>query len=118
MHLTLNNPCNFQINRSGGAIIVGRVDFWVAAKNSWELKHSINFQDVGSHSETITSNIPDGTYTVVSKFYVEESINGVFHFELIVNGISVGKVDGDVNTTNKPHDSQSFKNQFVITLKG
>ena len=112
------NPVNLILNRKGGCVITSRLNFWVASQAGWQLAGSSIFQNVTSPREHQTITLPSGSYTVVSKYFVEESVNGVYEFEMFVSNQSIGSKGGDINTTSNPHDSMTFKNQFVLEVQG
>jgi hypothetical protein len=102
--------------RSGGCIITARLDIWTATKTEWVLAASKVFQDVANPHEVQTAGLQPGLYTAVLTTRAEESINGVFSLQFDVNGATVAKKSGDVNTTSDPHDSVGFKSQFVLVI--
>jgi hypothetical protein len=117
MKVISTNPTQFTVKRKGGCIIVNRLDFWIATQDDWQLAASLNFQDVQSHQEDQSIILPKGNYTVVTKNFIEESINGVFSFEIAIGSQIVGSKSGDVNTTSSPHDSMTYKNQFILEVQ-
>ena len=117
MQVTTNSPFNIELQRRGGAIIVCRVDYWLPTQSDWDLKDSTHFNHVTTEVESHSVNLASGHYTVVAKFFVEESINGVFDFNLLVNGQSVSSKSGDVNKTSSSSDSMTYKSQFVLHVQ-
>ena len=115
MKINTGLTANIEFSRSGGCVLQSRLDIWKATEADWELVSVVEFLKVATTIETHSLNLIAGDYTVVAKFFVEESINGVFSFALRVNGNDVVLKDGDVNTTSNPHDSTVFKNQFMLT---
>lgn len=116
MQVASTNPVAIQVSRSGGCVITARLDYWVPTQSDWVLAGSTILQQVTSNIENQSITLPQSSYTVVAKFFVEESINGVYSFELNINGQQVCAKNGDVNTTTNPHDSVTFKSQFILQV--
>lgn len=117
MQVTSKSPVQLTFNRSGGCVITSRLDFWKASPDGWSLVGTNTFQEVTASDEDQQTRLPVGTYTVVAKYFVEESVNGVYAFEMKVGGTSIGAKSGDVNTTSSPSDSAAFRNQFILDVK-
>ncbi|MBK9131243.1 MAG: hypothetical protein IPM20_06345 [Gammaproteobacteria bacterium] len=117
MQITSKKPISMVLNRNGGTVITARIDFWRATPQGWDLAGSSLFQNVTKKNETHSANLPKGSYTAVLVCRMEESINGVYDFDMLVNGTSVGSDSGNVDTTSNPHDSKFYKNQFVIDVQ-
>lgn len=116
MQVTANNPIAIQLRRSGGCVITARLDYWIPTKSGWNLAGSSILQQVTSNIENQSITLPKNSYTVVAKFFVEESINGVYTFEFDINGQSICEKNGDVNTSASSHDSATFKTQFILQV--
>lgn len=116
MQIQSNNPVPIELERGGGCVVTGRVDYWRAAEQRWELAGSSLFQQVTKPTETQEIRLPGGLYNVVFTCRAEESINGMFSVALKVNGTLVATTQGNVDTTSSAHDSAAYKNQFILTI--
>lgn len=112
------SPVDFSFARGGGSIVVARTDIWRAKPTGWELVEAVEFNDPTKKSETQAPTLPAGEYTCVFQCYVEESVNGVYRFDLSVGKQSTMVGSGDANTTPAANDSKVFKDQFVLRVEG
>ncbi|MBG9390652.1 hypothetical protein [Caenimonas aquaedulcis] len=117
MLITAKAPVQLSLARSGGTIITARLDFWEATPNGWKAAGSNLLQQVTQALEKQQASLQPGQYTCVLTCRVEESVNGVFDFDIQVANKSVGAAHGDVNTTSDAHDSQAYKNQFILQVQ-
>ena len=118
MHITSKGPINFELHRSGGAIVAARLDVWKATESGWTAVQSAVFQDITSAIEQQTFQISSGSYTAVLVCHVEESINGIFSLRAFLDGTLIAEKEGDVDTTSQPQDIKVYKNQFIIDVIG
>lgn len=117
MQVNSKSPIQLEFLRGGGSIIASRLDFWSPTQTGWVLADSKLFQAVTKPIERQNPKLAVGIYTVVFTCRVEESINGIYNFEMKVNSVSVGADHGNVDTTSNPHDSKAYKNQFVLVVQ-
>ncbi len=116
MQVKAKAPFDVQLTRAGGSVITARLDYWSATPQGWQLAGSNLFQDVVLSPEVEPAPLAKGQYTAVFTCRVEESINGVYAFELAVAGKALYQDQGNVNTTPNPHDSKAYKDQFVLVV--
>lgn len=110
------SPVSIDFKRQGGSIILARVDIWKAKANDWELVASEEFKSATKPTESATLSLAKGSYTGIFQCFVEESLNGRYHFELNVGGKPTFVADGDVNTTPANDDAKVFKDQFILEV--
>lgn len=110
------SPVSLSLSRSGGSIIQSRLDIWRSTANGWQAVGSSLFNQVTQATESQNLKLPKGTYAAVFTCRVEESINGVYDFGFSVGMQKLYADKGNVNTTNDPHDSKAYKDQFVLEV--
>lgn len=112
-----SSPVAFEFARSGGSIILARVDLWKATTDDWQLVASSEFKDATKPLEPSTLDLPKGSYTGVFQCFVQESLNGRYRFGFSVGGSATFRADGDVNTTPAKDDTKVFKDSFILEVK-
>ncbi len=117
MKIQSPTPVPLELQRGGGSVITTRLDFWSSTPSGWELAGSSLFQAVTKPREVQLPALPPGTYTSVLTCFVEESVNGIYAFDMSVNGVSIAKDHGNVDTSTSPHDSKVYKDQFVLVVQ-
>ena len=104
-------------DRSGGAIIVARVDVWKPEADQWRQVRALEFKDPLKSTEVIKEKLARGQYTCVFQCFVQESLNGRYDFNFAVDGKATFIDTGDVNTTTATDDSKVFKDQFILDVQ-
>ena len=112
-----SSPVPFRFKRSGGSIVIARIDVWEPTPSEWKSVGQFHFKDSTKSTESTSGALPKGSYTCVFQCYVEESLNGKYGFSLDVGGKRTFEDDGDVNTTSAPDDHKVFKDQFVLHVQ-
>lgn len=110
-------PVPLALSRAGGSIVRARTDVWKAHADDWRLVASALFDDVTEPSESVDVALPKGTYTCVFQCFVQESLNGRYTFEFVVDGHPTFADKGDVNTTGAKDDRKQFQDQFILEVK-
>jgi hypothetical protein len=118
MQVTVNPDFTLTLNRNrGGAIVKAVVDAWKSTGDDWELAGSFPLMDVATKIQKVDVHLEPGvTYLCMLRTEVEESLNGVFDYNLFVNNTKTVVGNGDVNTTGSAHDSAAFKAPFFVEV--
>lgn len=115
--LAAGSPLMLEVVRKGGSIIAARFDFWrIEAPGG--LAGSKVLESVKLAHEVQQLALPPGQYTCVLTVRVEESLNGVFSFQVKVDGQDVGSAHGNVHTARQPNDSRVLHRQFSVLVAG
>lgn len=110
------SPVALAFSRKGGSIILARVDIWKAKADDWVLVFTHEFRDPTQALESSSATLAKGTYAGVFQCFVQESLNGRYHFELAVGAKPTFADDGDVNTTPAKDDTKVFRDQFMLEV--
>jgi hypothetical protein len=113
----VSSKFEMSFDRSGGAIIVARVDIWKPDEDQWRQVAALEFKNPLKATETIKGKLAAGQYTCVFQCFVQESLNGRYDFNFAVDGKPTFVDTGDVNTTTATDDSEVFKDQFVLDVQ-
>lgn len=111
------SPLPLTLQRSGGSIVKARADVWRAGADDWTLIGTAEFDDATKPAESFTLTLAKGSYTCVFQCLVQESLNGRYSFEFLVDGASTFADTGDVNTTPAKDDRKVFQDQFLLEVK-
>jgi hypothetical protein len=113
----VKSPFELKFSRSGGALVTARLDIWKPAQNDWQSVAQYEFSKGAEATEILQGTLAPGSYTCVFKCYVEESLNGKYSFDFVVDGTDTYSDDGDVNTTAADNDSKVYKDQFILVVQ-
>lgn len=107
---------SLSFSRSGGALVIARVDVWKPTTPEWQLIQSFLFNDSTLPKEVLPGELVAGSYTCVFQCFVQEAVNGVFQFAFAVDAEPTYEDGGDVNTTSAPNDSKTYHDEFVLNV--
>jgi len=113
----VSSKFEMSFDRSGGAIVVARVDIWKPEEDQWRQVGALEFKNTLKATEKIREKLAPGQYTCVFQCFVQESLNGRYDFSFAVDGKATFVDTGDVNTTAASDDSKVFKDQFVLDVQ-
>lgn len=113
--LTAGSPFLLEVVRKGGSIIAARFDFWRSGSPGG-LAGSRLLQSVELAHEVQQLALPPGQYTCVLTVSVEEYLNGVFSFQVKLDGQQVGAAHGNVNNLRPPDGSRVLHRQFAVLV--
>jgi hypothetical protein len=113
----VSSKFEMSFERSGGAIIVARVDIWQPTEEQWRQVAVLEFKNPLKTVEKIKEKLGAGQYTCVFQCFVQESLNGRYDFGFAVDGKPTFIDTGDVNTTAASDDSKVFKDQFILEVQ-
>jgi hypothetical protein len=113
--LTAGTPLLLEVVRKGGSIIGARFDFWRTAAPGG-LAGSKLLQSAKLAHEVQQLALPPGQYDCVLTVWVEESLNGVFSFQVKLDGQQVGAAHGNVNNLRPPDGSRVLHKQFPVLV--
>lgn len=111
------SPVHFHFERSGGAIVSGRISIWSGVGGARPKRVAVvNFEHPTSEAEDDSVVLASGSYTCVVKVFVRQDLNGRYGVSLAVDGQDVfgGIQQGDVSAL--ADRAEMLESQFDIDL--
>jgi hypothetical protein len=117
MAFDTTSPVHFHFERSGGAIVAGRISVWSGVGGDRPKRLAVvNFEHPTKEKEDASVTLDEGSYTCVVRVFVREDLNGRYGVSLFVDGQDVfgGEQRGDVKEL--PERGEMLESQFDITV--
>ena len=119
MPITSPSPVAMTFTRAGGSDMRCEIQVWVNKASVAPTDRPvavIRFDQPTESKEQVDRSLAPGAYVCVVLVMVREALNGRFDYQLTVAGNAAVHKQGDVNTTAKPNDMRTFKNEFELTV--
>ncbi len=117
MAFDTTSPVHFHFERSGGAIVAGRISVWSGVGGAHPKRVAVvNFEHPTKEKEDESVTLDAGTYTCVVRVFVRDDLNGRYGVKLEVDGQDVfgGVQRGDVKEL--PERGEMLESQFDIAV--
>jgi hypothetical protein len=117
MVFNTTSPVHFHFERSGGAVIAGRISIWSGVGGARPKRVAVvNFEHPTLDREDDSVVLAPGLYTCVVKVFVRQDLNGRYGVSMAVDAQDVfgGVQQGDVSTL--PEHGELLESQFDIDV--